>query len=386
MSRRRKIIMGKISKILLGISVLLILGATVTGAVFSVINYNKIADMEKTVKVNRYEEGDDIWDDYPIDNDDPENVLIGDEYMILSTNHISDAYISGDDSKLSDEDKTTLKVAGEILEDIIEDDMSDYEKEEAVYGWICKNIKNDESVLVAVTEAAGITDRPYGVLQNKQAVCVGYATTFRLLINMLGMDCMVMHDESYSHSWNLVQLDDGCWYIVDCYFDAGEGTLGYRHFNMTQELALFDHSWDETLYPVANGTKYSYANNNKISVADITDLLGELKKAYENGKTTAFFELTYSQEAEASLYYISDGIIMRLQNKDVYVEISPYMEDDEHMMVVYSYEDYGSSMPGQDNPDVNYDEIDRQLDDIYGMMTGENGVEDYEKYKNSLYQ
>lgn len=386
--------MGKISKVLFGISVVLILGAAVTGTVFSIINYNKVIDIEKSIKAYRYNDESNIWDDGDLNEDDPENVLIGEEYMILSTKNISDAYLSGDESKLSGEDKTTLKVARELLEDIIDEDMSDYEKEEAVYVWMCENIKNDETGLVAVPEAAGITDRPYGVLQNKQAVCVGYATTFRLLLNMLGMDCMVMHDDGYSHSWNLVQLDDGCWYIVDCYFDAGDDSPRYRHFNMTQQLALCDHSWDETLYPVANGTEYSYAYNNKTAVAGITDLLEELKKAYENRETSAFFELAYSPEAEDSLYYISEGIMMRLQDQDVYAEISPYMEDEEHIMVMYSYEDYGSSMPGQDNPDVNYDEIDRQLDEIYGeisdyfsgygnlwgsgteegMMTGKNGV------------
>ena len=360
--------MGRLSKILLGIGIVLILGAAVTGMVFSIVNYNKIADMEKNVRANIYEAWNNIGNEEDFESEDPENVLIGEEYMILSTKNISDAYISGDESKLSDEDKITLKVAGELLEEVIEDDMSDYEKEEAVYKWMCENIKNYESGLVAVPEAAGITDRPYGVLQNKQAVCVGYATTFRLLLNMLEIDCMVMHDDGYSHSWNLVQLDDGCWYIVDCYFDAGEGFSGYRHFNMTQNLALYDHSWDRTLYPVANGTKYSYALNNKVSVEGITDLLEKLKNVYEDREASAFFQITYSPETEDSLYYISEGIMMRLKEQDVYIEINQYMEDEENIMVMYSYTDYGNSIPGWDNPDIDYDDIDRQLDEIYGEI------------------
>lgn len=364
--------MGKLSKIFLGLSVVLILGATAVCMVFLIINYNNIADMERDIreiKANMYEDINDIWNNGDFEDEDPENVLIGEKYMILSTENISDAYISGDESKLSEEDKITLKVAGELLEDIIEADMSDYEKEEAVYKWMCDNIKNDEGGLVAVPKAAGITDRPYGVLQNKQAVCVGYATTFRLLLNMLGIDCMVMHDDGYSHSWNLVRLDDGCWYIVDCYFDAGEDTPKYRHFNMTQKLALYDHSWDETIYPVANGTKYSYVINHKVSVESITALLEELKKAYENGVASAFFEMKYSGEAEDSLYYISEGIMMRLQERDVNVEINPYMEDEEYIIIIYSYVDYGSGIPGQDNPNVDYTDIDRQLDEIYGEIT-----------------
>lgn len=361
--------MGKISKILLGMAVFLILGVTAAGMVFSIISYKKIEDMEKSVKENMYKEWEEIDNRDDFESEDPENVLIGDEYMILSTKNISDAYISGDESGLSDEDRTTLKVARELLDEIIEEGMSDYEKEEAVYKWMCENIRNDETGLVAVPEAAGITDRPYGVLQNKQAVCVGYATTFRLLLNMMEIDCMVVHDEDYTHSWNLVQLDDSCWYMVDCYFDAGEGSVGYRHFNMTQTLACYDHSWDETLYPVANGTKYSYALSNSVEVSSVPDFLDKLKNVYEGKEISAFFKIAYSPETEYSLYYISDGIMQRIQEQNVYIEITPYMEDEENIIVMYSYTDYDTIMPGIDDTDIDYENIDRQLDEIYGEIT-----------------
>lgn len=360
--------MGKISKLLLGISIVLILGAAVTGTVFSIISFNKVSDMEKKISKNSYEDINDILDDDDSYTDDPENVLIADEYKILPTENISAAYISGDTSQLSDEDKITLEAAAGLLEEITDDTMSDYEKEKAVYEWLCKNVKNDESGLVAVPEAAGVTDRPYGVLQNKQAVCVGYATTFRLLLNMLGMNCMVMHDDELTHSWNLVELDDG-WYIVDCYFDVCEGEPTYRHFNMTQAQALNDHSWDDTLYPVANGTSYSYALNNKKTADSITDLLEKLKSAYESKEKSAFFELSYNNSSEEAIYYIAEGIMRRLQNYDIYIELSPYIEDDEHIMVMYSYTSYEDEMPSQNNPEINYTEIDEMLDSIYGQAT-----------------
>ena len=65
---------------------------------------------------------------------------VGGEYEIRSTTHISDAYKSGDESQLSEEDKETLKMARDVLDEVIEDGMSDYEKEEAVYKWMVKNI------------------------------------------------------------------------------------------------------------------------------------------------------------------------------------------------------------------------------------------------------
>ena len=66
--------------------------------------------------------------------------VVGGDYEIRSTAHISDAYKNGDDSQLSEEDKDTLKMAREVLDEVIEDGMTDYQKEEAVYKWMVKNI------------------------------------------------------------------------------------------------------------------------------------------------------------------------------------------------------------------------------------------------------
>src|SRR5574344_1537482 len=115
---------GKVSKILLAIAVILMLGSTVTGMVFSIISYNAVKeDKEKQKKED---------EEQAAKENDTENVLIGGQYQIASTKHISDAYISGDSSQLSDEDKKTLEVASAILDEIIEEGMNSFEKEEAI--------------------------------------------------------------------------------------------------------------------------------------------------------------------------------------------------------------------------------------------------------------
>ena len=85
---------------------------------------------------------------------------------------------------------------------------------------------------------------PYGVLEYGAAVCVGFATTFRLFMQMMDIDCMVVHN-SY-HSWNLVNLD-GDWYHTDIYSDVGRGN--YANFNMTDEMCSNGHNWDNNLLP-----------------------------------------------------------------------------------------------------------------------------------------
>ena len=64
-----------------------------------------------------------------------DDVAIMDEYWIRSTLPISDAYKSGDDSRLDSRQKETLDLAVKTLEEIFPDGMeglSDYEKELAV--------------------------------------------------------------------------------------------------------------------------------------------------------------------------------------------------------------------------------------------------------------
>ena len=58
------------------------------------------------------------------DVDREDDVTIGGTYVIKSTLNISDAYKSGDTSKLDDNDKETLDMAKEILNEIIKKDMS----------------------------------------------------------------------------------------------------------------------------------------------------------------------------------------------------------------------------------------------------------------------
>ena len=107
---------------------------------------------------------------------------VGEQYEIKSTKAISDAYISGDESKLSEEDKKTLKMAKDILKKIIKKDMTGYEKEEAVYSWMFKNIGQGDSSVVSMPGTTGENYTPSGVLTGRTAVCVGYATTFRMFM------------------------------------------------------------------------------------------------------------------------------------------------------------------------------------------------------------
>ena len=108
---------------------------------------------------------------------------------------------------------------------------------------------------------------PNGVLKNHEAVCVGYATTFRLFMQMLGIDCMVVHDSHLSHSWDLVKLD-GQWYHTDIYSDAGSGEGNFSHFNLNDEM-MNSQEWNTDFFPAADGYEYNYAYVNRTQCKDV---------------------------------------------------------------------------------------------------------------------
>lgn len=223
---------------------------------------------------------------------------VGDEYEIISTKHISDAYQNGDDSKLeSAEDKKTLEMASTVLKQIIKEGMGDYEKELAVYDWMYKNISQGSGSAISLPGVSNDQNyTPYGVLSTRNnTVCVGYATTFRLFMNMLGMECHIVHNEY--HSWDLVKLEDGEWYHVDVYSDVPSKSK-YRNFNMSDGVAKASHDWDGSALPEAKGVKFSYAVQNGKELKDIYAVPAEFKKAIDKKKTAAFYKFKKTLKRE----------------------------------------------------------------------------------------
>ena len=204
--------------------------------------------------------------------------IMNGEFWIRSTKQISDAYRSGNSAGLSHKDKETLEMASAVLDEIITEDMTPYEKEKAVYDWMTTELTYDTGVLQVIPQTNEDCDNPYGVLKYHNAVCVGYATTFRLFLQMLDMECMVVHNHDLYHSWNLVKLDDD-WYHVDVYSD--QGAASYANFNMNDEMASQSHDWDRDFFPAATGLTYNYAIQNKEPVEDLYQIPTRLRQALE---------------------------------------------------------------------------------------------------------
>lgn len=265
-------------------------------------------------------------------------VTIAQEYEIRPTTEISDAYKSGDTSKLDDKQKETLDMAKAALEEMnITDSMTDYEKEKAVYDWMTTSLQQDRGALVVIPRTQQDCDNPYGVLKYHNAVCVGYATTFRMFMHMLDIECMVVHNSERWHTWDLVKLD-GDWYITNIYDDAGSNS--YAHFNLMD--TMYEQSWDHDFFPAATSLRYNMAYQNKREVDGIFDVADALRSAMNDKLSIVMIgfkqEITEADAQIANAITSSiDDMLMSNNYKDMPYYLSNYrwVQDPEDSSYMY---------------------------------------------------
>lgn len=194
-----------------------------------------------------------------------------DDMSLYDTTAIRDAWASGDPSGLTGHDRAIYGTAKLVLTQTLEEDMSDYEKEEALYRWVVNSVNYDWTHQDVMADTPRESFTPYGGLVNRKAVCLGYATTFQLLMDLAGVECITVTGAAFrstsDHAWNMVCLD-GEWYCVDATWDANGREAGqvsdepeqWRYFNVTSDyMAGTDHQWDYENTPEAvTGGKGKY--------------------------------------------------------------------------------------------------------------------------------
>lgn len=323
--------------------------------VLNIFTLFKVNDMQSTINGASGDE------DVAQEND----VTIGGKYVIKDTTAISDAYKSGKTNGLSDKEKETLDLAKSVLDEIITDGMTDYEKELAVYDWMTKNLTFDSGSLLVVPDTGADCDNPYGVLKYHNAVCVGYATTFRLFMQMMNIECMVVHDSYMSHSWDLVKLD-GHWYHTDIYSDEGSGN--YMNFNVDDTVLSQRQEWNRDFFPAADGVEYSYAYLNREKCKDIYEIPGLLRTALDEEKGVVSFE--FEQEITDTEAQIVAAMMQSIEGSIGFSEYGAEISynwmsaDDKYILCIYIQRDSG------DDPVDVTDIDDAALEKIVSAVSG----------------
>lgn len=104
----------------------------------------------------------------------------------------------------------------------------------------------------------------YGVIMNKQAVCQGYAYSYKAILKKLGYDSNDVHlvmSHDLKHMWNLVKLD-GKWYHVDSTWDdplfKDPNTGGYNMNNLSYQITIHSYFLIDTATNYSNRNNYSF--------------------------------------------------------------------------------------------------------------------------------
>ena len=392
------------------IVIIILLTAITIGTAFSI--YMSVKNSSKTNSIIEFisvESGKDL------------NALIesgqtlGDGHPEYDDKAVVEAYKTGDASKLSEKDKYVYETAKAAIDEVITEDMSDYEKELAIYNWIFHHTHYNNEAFVDVTRSADITleqtsesesleeptvDRnkntneenseplpyddkiassdpygenydyePYGVLKFKTAICVGNATTFKLFMDMLDIPCKIIHStEEGEHAWNLVKIG-GDWYHVDITFDDGFKTPSYANFNVTDNVKLGTYPWDTTDFPAANATKYSYIAQNAIEVDNIYEVPALARKALDNNQT--YLYLKGKNPGTLSISGI-DEITSYLQNyykRGSFYSTQIYLTEDTdyYQLQLIPYSEDTADMPSESGAEVeiDYDKLSNAMTDAF---------------------
>ncbi len=178
-----------------------------------------------------------------------------DDMTLYDTAAILDAWDSGNASGLSEKDAAIFELASQVLDEALTPDMTDYEKERALYQWVTGHGEYDQDHYDKLGKMDPDSYNPYGLLHNGKAVCLGFATTFQLLMDMAGVECVTVvgasRGSTADHAWNMVRLD-GKWYCADTTWDVGEPPESWSYFNVTSNwMTLTDHQWDYENVPEA---------------------------------------------------------------------------------------------------------------------------------------
>lgn len=156
-------------------------------------------------------------------------------------------------------DKKVDKKIRSIIKKKIKPGMSTAEKIKTVHDYMVLTCKYDYTNYSNGT-IPKVSYTPRGVLIKKKAVCQGYAETFQLFMDALGIPCKTVTGTANNgsgngyqgHAWNMVKVNNK-WYHVDVTWDDPvpdqKKYINYGYFLIPDSQMDNDHKWNRSSYP-----------------------------------------------------------------------------------------------------------------------------------------
>lgn len=142
--------------------------------------------------------------------------------------------------------KKIIQEANQLVKAIVKDGMSDDEKRKAIYDYLNDNTIYDDAALENAerNNFRGVDSRfndsfnTYGILVNKVGVCASYASTYKLLSDLAGIESIVITGTlgNVPHAWNKVKINDE-WLHVDATNNETNSGIPYMLYYSNDETA-----------------------------------------------------------------------------------------------------------------------------------------------------
>lgn len=152
----------------------------------------------------------------------------------------------------------------ELIPTLIEDGMTDYQKELAIHDYIVEHCEYGY-----VEHSKEYAYRAYGCLVQNKAVCNGYTEAMSLLLSCVGVENTIITGTAGGelHAWNLVRLD-GNWYHVDATWDDPVPNrvnyAAHTFFNVPDYVMDDTHEWKKEMFNECNSMDYNYFEINEL--------------------------------------------------------------------------------------------------------------------------
>jgi len=222
----------------------------------------------------------------------------------------------------------------DIMRNICDDEMTDFEKVKAIYEWIIVNVNYDNYVAYGtMTERSHKYEAFYleGVL-NGSAVCDGMSKAFSVMCAIEGIDCVRVTGrragETDGHAWNKVQIM-GDWYLTDATWgnqtfktSNGDGTYSRYEFFAYNYLLFTDYE-REFIDGYSSNQYHNYVANTDFDMSAYYDGF-ELSV----GSYTADLLIDSEEELSYVFEYVDDNfddvkgmsvdLILNVSGSDVY--------------------------------------------------------------------
>lgn len=266
----------------------------------------------------------------PDDTSDDINPDVYDKEAVL------EAYRTNNTSNLNDFNIQILDKLNSWIGEFYHDGMNDEDLVVAAHDYIVTHCLYDTSALSPFHKKAEYTDSPYGVMVNGYGICSGYTSTFQLLMDALGVECISVSGEALDeeHAWNMVELDSK-WYHVDCTWDDFvpdfETRMPFHMYLLVDDSTMnISHIWDKSSAPSADSMDKYYLTKNGLyadSIDDLNRLISESKaQGHQHAEVVvpknSGLDFPTSQDAhvyavwnidmgeyDVNVYYLTEGVL-----------------------------------------------------------------------------